>query len=758
MLRCIVPSFARWFLVLLFGLLLWPVDGAAQEATATVRVVVTSDEDGGTLPGTNVVLTPLTTAPRYAGATDVDGYHQFSNVAPGRYALAISFVGFQTYRDTLALAPDDRRTFTIALPVQEHMLDEVQVEAERGAARRQAGLQTVGTADLARIPTPGPSGDLVSYLQTLPGIVSAGDRGGQLFVRGGTPSQNLILVDGIPIIKPFHISSLYSAFPQDIVQSADVYAGGFSAEYMGAISSVIDVSLRRGNMKEFEGSAAVSPVIVSSRLEGPLVEDKQSILLVARHSVIEQTANALLGEEVPLRFYDLTGRYSLQSESASCNITAMYTDDRGRLSNARDAVLTWSNATLGGRCLMFGEGLNHALDLTAGVTYFENAAGTSATPERTARLRKVYMGLNREQQLFGNPLHFGLRWSLDQYEAELDEKFVSLQRLKQNGAALQSYLSMDVVASDHLTITPSIGTHIISTRLEQPTLEPRFRLSYRPDGTDRQELSIAAGKYNQIAEGITDERDAGTVFTVWRLISEDDAPPRALHGIVGYRQRIGSSIEASIEGYYKDLANIPVPKWTPEARFNTRTTLANGQAYGVDARLEYEANALYLYLGYGWTTVRYEAARDDLGAWVEGDLFGYTPPHDRRHQLNAVTSYDWAGFTVNVSWEFGTGRPYTQVYGFDFVLDLPDQNPAFSPGTGLTLFDRPFGARLPTYHRLDASVQRDIDVSDTVGLELKVGAINAYDRGNVFYFDVNTLNRVDQTPLLPYASLRMTID
>ena len=688
----------------------------------------------------------------------MDGYHQFSGVVPGRYALAISFVGFQTYQDTLALAPDDRRTIAVALSVQDQMMDEVQVEAERGAASRQAGLQTVGTADIARIPTPGPSGDLASYLQTLPGVVSAGDRGGQLFIRGGTPSQNLILVDGIPIIKPFHISSLYSAFPQEIVRSADVYAGGFSAEYMGAISSAIDVSLRRGNMKQFVGSAAVSPFLVSSRVEGPLVQDEQSILLVARHSVIEQTASALLGEDVPLRFYDLTGRYSLQSESASCNITAIYTDDRGRLSNDRDAVLTWSNATLGGRCLMFGEGLNHALDLTAGVTYFENAAGTSAAPERTASVRKIYLGLSREQRLFGNPLRFGLRWSLDQYQAELDEKFVSLQRIKQNGATLQSYLSMDVVDSDFLTVTPSIGTHVISTRLEQPTLEPRLRVSYRPDGTDRQELSIAAGRYNQVAEGITDERDAGTVFTVWQLISEDEAPPEALHGIVGYRQRVGRGVEVSVEGYYKDLANLPVPQWTPEARFNTRTTLADGQAYGVDARVEYEARDFYAYVGYGWTKVRYEAARDDLGAWIEGDLFGYTPPHDRRHQLNAVTSYDWAGFTASVSWEYGTGRPYTQVFGFDLTLDLPEQDPVFSPGTGLTLFDQPFGARLPTYHRLDVSVQRDVDLSDSLGLELKVGAINAYDRGNIFYFDVNTLSRVDQTPLLPYASFRVIID
>ena len=747
----------RWTPFLAFFLLMGPSLTAAQPK-ATVRVVATSSEDGRTLPGANVVLTSLVGENRYAGATDVDGYHQISGIVPGRYALAVSFVGFKTYRDTLALTAEERRTVSTALEVQEQALDEVRVEAERGAAQRQAGLQTVGAADLERIPTPGPSGDLASYLQTLPGIVSAGDRGGQLYVRGGTPSQNLILVDGVRIIKPFHISSLYSAFPQEIVRSADVYAGGFSAEYMGATSSVIDVSLRRGNMKRFVGSASVSPFIVSSRLEGPLVKGQQSFLVVARHSVIEETAESLIGQQVPLRFYDLTGRYSIQSEVASCSITAIRTDDEGRINTGRNTVLSWSNTTLGGRCLMFGESLDHALDISAGYTRFDNAAGTRDDPERTAGLSKVYLGLEREQQLLGQDLKFGFRWSVTQYEANLDEKFITLRRLKQNGAALQAYVAMDITPSDRLTITPSLGTHVTSTRLEQPTYEPRLRVSYRPDGTARQEFSLALGKYNQVAEGITDERDAGTVFTIWRLADEADAPPQALHGILGYRQRLGDRVEASVEGYLKDLSNILVPEWTPEARFNTRTTLADGLAYGVDARLEIEAGGFYTYFGYGWTNVTYEAARDDLGAWIQGNLFEYTPAHDRRHQVNAVASYDLAGFTTNLSWEFGSGRPYTKVYGFDLLLELPDQRPMTNSGTARTLFDQPYGARLPTYHRLDVSVARSVDVAPRLSLELKAGAINTYDRANIFYYDVNTLGRVDQTPFLPYASLRVLVE
>ena len=149
--------------------------------------------------------------------------------------------------------------------------------------------------------------------------------------------------------------------------------------------------------------------------------------------------------------------------------------------------------------------------------------------------------------------------------------------------------------------------------------------------------------------------------------------------------------------------------------------------------------------------------RDDLGAWIEGDLFSYSPPHDRRHQVNAVASYELAGFTVNASWEFGTGRPYTKVYGFNLALDLPEQFPTSSSGTAQTFYDRPYGARMPPYHRLDVSVERSFDLSPSLSIETKAGAINTYNRDNIFYYDVNSIRRVNQTPLLPYLSLRVIV-
>jgi hypothetical protein len=735
-----------------FGLGLGPSSALGQEA-ATLRVVVTADDDGAPLQRATVLLeTPTENDTVRAAITDEDGYAELRSLAPGRYVVRVSHVGYAPRRDTLRLAAG-RRVYGVELPVSERRLQEVTVETRRGTAHRTAGRQTIRPAETNRIPTPGPSGDLASYLQTLPGVVSVGDRGGQLYIRGGAPTQNRTLVDGLPIVRPFHISSFYSAFPQDIVQGADLYAGGFGAQYGEATSSVLDVQLRPGNMKRYDGAAALGPHLASVRVEGPIDRGSESFLVSGRYSLLEQTAEPLLGAEATTGFYDLTARYSFQRDDTSCNVTAIRTRDEGSLGPDQRRELSWSNTVIGGRCLILATQYDHAFSLRGGYSGFTNSVGTVGAPEQQAGRWRTYLMLNYDQRFFGYPVDFGARVTAGQYSAEIDERFVGREQFSQTQAMVRLHWSLDWAPSDRLTVTPSVAGRV--TYDVRPSADPRLRLSFRPDGTERQEVSLAAGLYHQIDGGLTDQRDAGTVFTLWRPPPTGDPLPRALHGIVGYRQRLGSLLELSLEGYAQRLQNLPVAEWTPEAGTNTETALANGIVYGADARLEVQRGAFYGYLGYGWSSVTYEAATEDLGAWVNDAVFSYNPPHDRRHQLNVVSSYDVLGATASASWQFGTGRPYTQVYGFDLSLTPPDDRPTETPGTAHTLYQRPYGARLPTYHRLDVSLERAFDISDQWALDATLGAINVYDRPNVFYYDVDTLQRVNQSPFLPYLSLRL---
>lgn len=731
---------------------------AAAQTDGVLRGIITSASDGRPLPDANVVLRTGTDSLFRAATTDRDGYYAIKDIPPGRYRLTASYVGFRTFRDTLKIE-GERIQKNLTLQLQKQEMEEVTVEAERRASNREAGMQTVKAANVGRVPTPGPGGDLAAYLQTLPSVTSTGDRGGQLYVRGGTPSQNLIRVDGLNIVNPFHISGLYSAFPEEVLDNAEVYAGGFGAEYGGALSSVIDVTLRNGDMNSFAGTASVSPFIASAVVEGPIEAGSESFLASARYSLIEESAQFLTSRGAPLQFYDLTGRYSFQRENARCNVTGLRTYDRGRISAERETELRWANTSVGGRCLLFGKELRRAIDVTIGYTGFRNSAGTSGSPERTSSVRKGYFSLSREAEIAGRTLRFGGRWEFSNYAYTLGEKFTALEERDVYLARLHGYAATEWDIGDRLTVTPSIGTQYHSESTV-PTYEPRLRVTYRPWSRDQTEFSLAMGKYKQLVEGISDERDAGTVFTIWTPSFDTRDAPGALHGVFGVQQPIGSAFEVSVESYGKRLYNIPVPKWSPVASFNTRTASATGWAYGADAQAVVTADAFYLYLGYGWSKVVYEADQNDLGTWAGGEIFEYAPSHDRRHQVNVVASYKVKGVTANVSWEFGSGRPYTKLYGFDVSLDTKtlEEQPTIHSGEALTLFDRPYGSRLPSYHRLDVSLGRTFDVSSSVALEGEIGAINTYDRQNIAYYDVNTLSRVNQSPLLPYVSVQVQIN
>ena len=730
---------------------------AAAQTDGIVRGVVTSAEDGEVLQGANVILTGVDSDIRRTAVTDANGFYEIRNVVPARYRVRTSYVGFATHQDTLDVSAE-RRSYNVALSPTAQRLDEVRVEVERGGTQRQAGLQTVGAQDLDRIPTPGPGGDLASYLQTLPGVVAGGDRGGGLNIRGGKTSQNLFLVDNLPLVKPLHISNFYSSFPQGAVKGADVYAGGFGAEYMGKISAVVDVTLRKGNMQEYAGSASVSPFVSSARVEGPIEKGRQSFLAIVRRSTVEETG-PLLGRDVPLSFYDVTGRYSLQREGASCSLTGLRTHDKGRLSNERNTELSWSNTAVGGRCLLFGTGLDHALKISAGYTRFENSAGRVDSAERTAGLQRGFFDLEQEREMSWGTLQLGMRAQFTSYKFEVDQKFTFSQSGRPFGGALNAFGAVETELGEHFTFAPSLGFQIHS-RTFPPTYEPRLRLTYRPDGTDQQEVSLALGKYHQMSQGITDTQDAGTEFTIWTPEPVTDTPPRALHGILGYQQQILDNLDVSVEGYVKDIANIAVPEWSVLDRFETDLTPAGGLTYGVDARVELTINSFYLFAGYGWSRVTYEAAQDDLGAWIEGSVFEFSPSHDQRHQVNVVSEFQVGDASANLSWEFGSGRPYTRAYGFDLAPDIASQltPPVNESGQALVLFDEPYGERLPSYHRLDASVSRPFDLSSRTTLEAKIGAINVYDRRNIFYYDISRDNVVNQIPIYPYMSITVSVN
>lgn len=723
------------------------------QGNAVLRFIILSEEDGTPLVGANVIMSEAGNEEiLYNCVTNTDGFCEIRDIAPARdYLVKISYVGFENLIIEVNPSAGSRDNYREYLKPQVSEYDEVIVKGEREITTGEAGIRRISSTDISRIPTPGVDGDLVSYIQTIPGVVTAGDRGGDLHIRGGTPAQNLILVDNLPIVKPFHISNIFSAFSEEVVQNTDIYAGGFGAEFSGAASAVIDIKLRPGNMRSFRAGVGLSPYLTSVHMEGPIKKDRQSILFMGRKSIIEQVAPHIINDEILISFSDMLGRYTAQAENITCSITGIYTNDSGETIPLRQLRHSWTNTVVGARCLGYDPQFNYPLEVSAGYSNFVNKEGSFTETERYSSLNQMYINAHLQQEFMGIPFDYGFGLNFYNFNIELDEKYVDQQSQQETIPIFDFFVLADWSLSSWLTIQPGITSQII---LENATIEPRFRVSIQPDGNERQELSFAAGKYVQYHAGISDQRDIGSVFTILQPVKDHSKLPTSLHGLAAYQHRLNENFIANFEAFVKSYENLPVSKWTAEARTELETANAEGISYGFDVRIRFIQNRLFASIGYGYSFVEYEASSGDLGAWVNDPIFSFSPAHDQRHKLNTIMSYNFGNLKVSARWELGSGRPYTQIYGFDFELPH-DADPTKVPGTPRAIYARPFTERLPYYHRLDISIEKNFTINNGWQIETGAGVINVYNRRNVFNYDLNTLQRVDQSPIFPYFAIKL---
>jgi hypothetical protein len=234
----------------------------------------------------------------------------------------------------------------------------------------------------------------VSYLQTLPGVVTTGDRGGQLFVRGGGHTENLTLIDGLPIYQPFHIVGFFSAFPEELVSGADFYAGGFGARYSGRTSSVLDVQMRDGNRRGYSASGSVSPFLAEGVVEGPTFPGSRwSFLASGRRSLIEETSPSFLGATLPLSFESQFAKLSfLDDDNARCSAMLIHTSDRGRM-DPEDLVsrVSWENLVYGGRCVVPHNWSHRLIDANIGISIVKNEAVSRSASDFSSDTRRFQL-------------------------------------------------------------------------------------------------------------------------------------------------------------------------------------------------------------------------------------------------------------------------------------------------------------------------------------------------------------------------------
>ncbi len=736
--------------------------------TGSVSGFITDAQTGEPLELVNVVLRSGSGTLR-AAVTSRDGLYVITGLPPSDYFVKASHIGFRVFAGVVEVKSGDNVNLNIALEPGDASLEEVLIESERvgGATNVTAGQQTVRPADIDLVPAPGLSADLVGLLTSLPGVVALGDRGGQLFVRGGEPTQNLVQVDGMMVYQPFHIVGFYSAFPSDLLSRTDIYAGGFGARFGERISSVIDVTTRAGNNRRFNASATLSPFVSGFRIEGPIARDRWSFLASARESLVDGVASRVIGRELPFSFGDVFAKVSGPvGASGRLSATVLRTHDRGTIAEDKGGTvpeeIRWTNFAAGLRLVAVPAITPVMLDMRISYSELPTELGPVEAPTRSSRIQNLQLAV--DVTFFGKTtdVDAGASVRLVRLNSDLGGSFQNVSTSSDTLEHVGVYLEPEFRIGRRLRLRTGLRAQFFDIRFA-PFMEPRVRLVWTA-GVHK--VSAAAGIYHQAIVGLSDRRDAASIFTAWtsspRPLSDSEdvragRAPRAFHAILGYSASLFDELEISVEGYYKHLSNLFIGEWTAFPRFTTRLQPATGRSFGTDLRAEFRKGSLYGYITYGLSSTRYAAEQSSLILWYGTETLRFRPPHDRRQQINALASTSLGPFEISARWEFGSGLPFSRVIGFDgFALVNDVASAEQLPASRRVIYERPFRGVLPTYHRLDLSVQRTMRTS-RADFTLQASVINLYDRQNIFYLDVFTLRRVDQLPIIPSFGVKIDI-
>lgn len=721
--------------------LIAPQGSSAQLATVRGRVV---DGEGSSLGGVNIAL--RASDGRLIGTATDDGFFLISRIPPGDYVLTASFIGFTTITDSLSLAFGDAITRNYTLLEDAAVIETIIVESERSSnPDRPVGLSIVSPQSLARIPSPGLSRDLAAALTRETGVVTLGDRGGQLFIRGGTPMQNLFLLDGMRILQPLHILNQFSVFPSDILSYADVYAGGFGAYYGGRIASVVDVNTRNGNKKRFQGSASVSPFLAAVHAEIPIIPEQASIIVSVRESLIRDFGDNVLGDPLPYRFGDsFVKAHAFLNETSNLAFTSLRSHDSGNLAgnDKIDREVSWTNEAYGFNYFYLSQTLPILTEITVSTTRFSMQKGERDDPEQSTNVGGFEGSFNFGYLLGSYQVHFGifaqtqqLKYTLGRRITDSREEFVT-----EGGAFIEG--RFDLPGKIH--VVPGVRAHSFPSR-NQSYAEPRLQVAFPIPGNEAFRLSAAWGIYHQEVVGLTDDRVASDIFTVWTPSPDGTPIPRSRHVLLGLSGEFFSSVSFKVEGYHRESKNIAFPLLGEPLTFNSDFINARSIAKGVDLRLNVQLPVWFLSLDYDLGSIEYFSLTED-----------FRPPHDRRHSVRLTAGALVRGFRITAGWQYGSGLPFTQLDGYFQNVDVTlDDSYRTQSGETRLNFAESYGGRLPAFHRLDATVERSVEFGQRVRVTAQGSIINAYGRRNWFDLDYTSLERVDQLPLIPSLGLKV---
>lgn len=758
---------------LLLGGMVGPAAGQLPDSTAhTLSGLVVDEASGDALAGAHVYVPSL----KRGTSTNNQGFYSLS--LPGdSVTVVVSYLGYEQATISLRLQSDRRRTIRLSRSA-------VQADSVRVTARQTPLQQTTRTSTVRiegqraeDLPTVLGEADVLKALQLMPGVQSGGEGTSGLYVRGGTPDQNLLLLDGAPLYNASHLFGAFSVFNPDIVQNVELMKGGFPARYGGHLSSVVKVNVEEGHREDHQVDGSVG--FVSSRLtvQGPISGENTSFLIAGRRTYADLLTRAVSDPNGGYFFYDVNAKLNHRFSETDRLIGTLYVGD-DRFYSAGDSEgefdFGWGN-------IMATLRWNHVFESdlfgTASFRYSRYQFDVSANEEDdgdTFRLR--YRSEIEDLSLGGHleytpnarhEVHVGGTVTYQQFRPGATQYNVS-RAGEETGrdttiAPAGHIRAVDaaVYAQDEIEWTERLATNV-------GVRAAMFAVGGRPYGSIQPRLSAryllpndwaVKGSYSLMWQPVhrLTNSTIGLPTDLW-VPSTRAVPPEQSHQVTlglsrSFRNR---TYEVRMEGYGKLMDHLVEYKQGASfslvagEEWDTQVETGRGWSYGGEVLLRKTRGRMS-----GWVSYTLSWTRRQFDGLNEGEAFPFR--YDRRHDFSTTLTYDLTDVTsATATWVYSTGKAVTlpqSRYRGQPAFD--DQRRSVPEEVGYS--DRN-GFRMPSYHRLDLGLR--FQWGDRDGFHaLRTGAYNAYNRKNPYFVNVTDGRRggLDATavsifPVLPYVS------
>ena len=726
---------------------------AAASNAADLTVLISDRLTNHPIPNADVILEPPDTSQR----TDSDGLVHFTDIPAGLYHLEITAPGYEFHTRQLDLSATETRRLEITLTFTAYMIDELVVTAEEidDNVTMQTGYVALDAATLDAIPSIIES-DPLRALQALPGVASASDISSGLYIRGGSPDQNLVLMDGVTVYNPTHAFGLFSTFNNDAVAGISLYKGAYPAEYGGRLGAVVDVHSRQPDPPRLRAELGLSIIAARALVEGRAGPDRW--LVAGRRTYLDPMLRAMRTPENPIPdyyFYDVNALYSTPRLGGLTTFTFYHgRDDVGVDADVNTSFdLNWGNTVM---ALRHQRPLSDTVDgrLTLSTSRYQSTTD--------AEILATHFDVDNEL------VDVTLSGRLDWYPGAGHNLVLGLEASNYDFSYQQSFNReyVDYGASPYELSTFLEDRWRLNSRT---ALRLGMRVRYLEDGSRwlaEPRLSIArdissqltfklgAGLYNQYLQLVTTEGFSAGDF--YLPIDETADLGRSWQTVVGLEWRPSWVDLMSLEIYANDLDELVVfDTTTPLGQESTTAadlfvTGGTGYARGAEFLLRRDFGGVTGWLGYtlGWT-------RRHFDEFNGGDP--YPPKYDRRHDLNLILATQAGAWRLGAAYRYATGQAFTPASA---RLLLRDTGTGDVSAFGQVLPAGRNSARLLPYNRLDVSARRPVRLFGRPA-EVVIEVFNLYNRRNEWFVQYETEGPVTEAtvvrmlPMIPSVGVNI---